>query len=243
MSIQYSVVIPIKNEEENIHELTQEVEAAMQPLNKPWELIYIDDGSTDKSLSLLKQLHLNKPYLRILSFKKNYGQSSAFAAGFEAAKGTWVITLDGDRQNDPSDIPRMLASCEDYDLVVGWRINRIDPLQKKIISKFSNYIRSRLCQDGVHDTGCSLKVYRRQALSKIKMYKGMHRFLPALFQIEGFKVKEVPVNHRERAKGKTKYHFFNRSLGPIMDMFVVQWMRNRALRHEIDSALPAEEQQ
>ncbi|NGX61907.1 MAG: Undecaprenyl-phosphate 4-deoxy-4-formamido-L-arabinose transferase [Chlamydiae bacterium] len=228
-TIRYSIVIPIKNEEENITPLIEEIEPVMKGLGLPWELICIDDGSTDRSLHILQNLCREKPYLRVLSFSRNFGQSAAFSAGFSVARGELVITLDGDRQNDPADIPRLTAAMPEHDLVVGWRVERKDPLRKKIVSKFSNWIRSSLCQDGIHDTGCSLKVYRKEALDKIKMYHGMHRFLPALFLIEGFRVKEIPVNHRKRAKGETKYHFFNRSLGPIYDLFVVRWMRKRAL--------------
>lgn len=233
MNMLYSVIVPVKNEEENLIPLIQELEPVMAGLGKPWELIVIDDGSTDKSLDILKSLQQEKSYLRILSFTRNFGQTSAFAAGFEAAKGEFLITLDGDRQNDPQDITKVIAAISDCDLVCGWRVDRKDPWQKKFISGFSNWIRSRFCQDGIHDTGCSLKVYRREALARIKLYHGMHRFLPALFKIEGFKVKEIPVNHRERTKGKTKYHFFNRFVGPIVDMCVVRWMRKRHLRYEI----------
>lgn len=233
MNIRYSVVIPIKNEEENIVDLVSELEPVMETLGQPWELICIDDGSTDRSLLILQDLCKQKPFMRVLTFTRNFGQSAAFAAGFEAAKGELIITLDGDRQNDPNDIPKLTAAALESDLVVGWRVNRHDPLQKRLISKVSNWIRSRLCRDGMHDTGCSLKVYRKEAIRKIKMYQGMHRFLPALFLIEGFRVKEVPVNHRDRSKGHTKYHFFNRSIGPIVDMFVVRWMRQRAIKSEI----------
>jgi dolichol-phosphate mannosyltransferase len=231
--VRYSVVIPIKNEEENISELIAELEPVMERLKETWELICIDDGSTDRSLLILQDLCKKKAYLRVLSFTRNFGQSAAFAAGFESARGELIITLDGDRQNDPQDIPKLTAIATECDLVVGWRIHRKDPFQKRIISKISNWIRSRLCHDGVHDTGCSLKVYRKEALRKIKMFQGMHRFLPALFLIEGLLVKEVPVNHRDRSKGQTKYHFFNRSIGPIVDMFAVWWMRRRALKHKI----------
>lgn len=229
----YSLIIPIKDEEENIKSLIAEVEPVMKKLGQPWELICIDDGSKDQSLLILQELCKTKTYLRVLTFTHNFGQSAAFAAGFEAARGEIVITLDGDGQNDPADIPKLTESMHECDLVVGWRVNRKDHFKKRVISKLSNWIRSRLCQDGMHDTGCSLKAYRREALRKIKMYKGMHRFLPALFKIEGYIVKEIPVNHRERSKGQTKYHFFNRSLGPILDMFVVRWMRSRALKHQI----------
>jgi len=231
--MKFSVVIPIKNEEDNIKDLVQELEPVMERLRQKWELICIDDGSTDRSLLILQDLCKQKPYMRILSFTRNFGQSAAFAAGFKAACGELIITLDGDRQNDPADIPKLTAAIADCDLVVGWRVNRKDTLQKKAISRLSNWIRSRLCRDGIHDTGCSLKIYRKEALSSIKMYRGMHRFLPALFKIEGLRVKEIPVNHRERSKGATKYHFFNRSLGPIVDMFVVRWMRDRALHPQI----------
>jgi dolichol-phosphate mannosyltransferase len=241
MHVKYSIIIPIKNEEENIWDLVHEIEPVMQGLRQPWELICIDDGSTDRSLLMLQDLCKQKSYLRILSFTRNFGQSAAFAAGFKAAQGEIIITLDGDRQNDPTDIPKLTAAIADSDLVVGWRVNRKDTLQKKITSRVSNAIRSRLCQDGVHDTGCSLKVYRTSALRQIKMYRGMHRFLPALFQIEGFKVKEIPVNHRERKKGATKYHFFNRSIGPIVDMFAVCWMRRRALHHQIREEITHEQ--
>lgn len=229
----FSVVIPIKNEAENIILLFDELKTVMEALSKPWELIFINDGSTDNSAEILEKLAAANSWIHILTFTKNFGQSSAFDAGFKAATGKYIITMDGDRQNDPSDIPKLVAAIQGYDLVCGWRINRNDPLFKKMISKLSNYVRSRTCKDGIHDTGCSLKVYRSECLSKIKMYHGMHRFLPALFLIEGFKVKEIPVNHRERAVGKSNYHFFNRSLSPLLDMFAVLWMRKRQLRYQI----------
>lgn len=231
----YSVVIPLKNEEDNIIDLVNELEPVMEGLKKPWELICVDDGSTDKTLEILKNLAKQKSYLRIISFTKNYGQSSGFDAGFKAAKGDFVITLDGDRQNDPKDIPKLLALAAECDLVCGHRWNRKDPLSKKIISWFANKIRGKICSDHVKDTGCSLKVYRTQCLRQIKMYQGMHRFLPALFEIEGFRVKEVPVNHRERTKGVTKYNIFNRSFNTIVDMWAVRWMRNRKLKYQIEN--------
>lgn len=231
--IRYSVVIPIKNEEENLIPLVEELQPIMAQLGSPWELIFINDGSTDDSGQILADLQKTNSHVRVITFSKNYGQSSAFDAGFKAAAGEYVITLDGDRQNDPADIPKLVELLPSCDLVCGWRVNRNDPSSKKIISKISNFVRSRTCKDGIHDTGCSLKIYRTQCFKKIKMYHGMHRFLPALFLIEGFKVKEVPVNHRERSKGTSKYHFFNRSLSPFLDMFAVLWMRKRQLKYRI----------
>lgn len=233
MSIQYSVVIPLKNEEGNILDLIRELEYTMSSLQKPWELICIDDGSTDSTLPILHELSQHKHYLRIVVFDRNYGQSSAFDAGFRQAKGEFVITLDGDRQNDPADIPKLIASIADCDLVCGIRQKRHDPWLKRWISYFANGIRSRMCQDGMHDSGCSLKIYRTECLKKIKMYHGMHRFLPALFKIEGFRIKQIPVNHRERTKGTTKYHFFNRSFNTIADLLAVRWMHKRQLKYKI----------
>jgi dolichol-phosphate mannosyltransferase len=233
MHLKYSVVIPFKNEEENIRDLIQELEPIMESLHQPWELICIDDGSTDKTLDILHELASTKPYLKLVTFAKNYGQSSAFDAGFKQAQGDFVITLDGDRQNDPADIPALVQAVADYDMICGHRHNRRDTWVKKITSRLANFVRSRVCQDGMQDTGCSLKIYRTTHLRQIKMYQGMHRFLPALFKIEGFRIKEIPVNHRERTKGKTKYNFFNRSFNTIADMLAVRWMKKRHLNYTI----------
>ncbi len=234
MSLIYSVIIPLKNEEQNIELLVNEIEPVMQQLNRPWELICVDDGSTDKTPLILQKLSKQKDYLQVLTFTKNFGQSSAFDAGFKAAKGEFVITLDGDLQNDPKDIPKLIKLLDRADLVCGWRQNRKDRWNKRWISKIANFVRSRFCEDGIHDTGCSLKIYRRSCLQQVKLFQGMHRFLPALFLIEGFRVAESPVNHRPRHGGKTKYHFFNRSLNTLADLLAVRWMRKRRLRYEMD---------
>lgn len=234
MTIKYSIVIPLKNEEGNITDLINEIEPVMTTIGKPWELLCIDDGSTDKTLEILKTLAPLKPSLRVLVFDRNYGQSSAFDAGFKAARGEWVITLDGDRQNDPADIPQLIAASDNFDLICGYRHNRRDPWHKRITSRLANFVRSRFCHDNIRDTGCSLKLYRASCLRDIKMFKGMHRFLPALFQIEGYRVTEVPVNHRERVRGTTKYTFFNRSFNTIADMLAVRWMGKRHVNYHID---------
>lgn len=238
MAITYSVIIPLKNEEGNIIELIDELEPIMKKIGAPWELLCIDDGSTDNTLKILTQLASSKNYMRVLTFDRNYGQSSAFDAGFKNARGEWVISLDGDRQNDPADIPKLIAASSDGDLICGYRMNRRDPWHKKITSRLANLIRGRLCRDQVRDTGCSLKLYRTSCLRHIKMYQGMHRFLPALFKIEGYRVCEVPVNHRERVKGKTKYSLFNRSFNTIADMLAVRWMWKRRLGYRIDREIP-----
>jgi dolichol-phosphate mannosyltransferase len=233
MPLQYSVVLPIKDEEECIEELLNELEPVMSALNAPWELICVNDGSTDGTLSILERYASSHDNVRIISFTSNFGQSSAFDAGFKAAQGEFVLTLDADGQNDPHDIPKLVEAVEGADLVCGWRVDRKDTFFKKIISRCSNLIRGALCHDWCHDTGCSLKIYRTKCLQKITLYHGMHRFLPALFLIHDFIVTEVPVHHRPRTKGTSKYSIFNRSLAPIMDMFAVMWMRRRHLRYII----------
>jgi len=229
----YTIVIPLKNEEKNIIPLIEELEPIMDQLRKPWELICINDGSTDKTGDILSHLVQSKQYLRVLTFDRNYGQSSAFDAGFRNARGEFIITLDGDRQNDPADIPALVKAIEGHDLICGIRKKRKDSVMKRLISRSANAIRQRVCQDGISDTGCSLKIYRRSCFDKIKLYNGMHRFLPALFLIEGFSVGEVPVNHRERTQGTSNYNFFNRSFNTVADLFAVYWMRKRRLRYRI----------
>lgn len=229
--MKYSVVIPLKNESANISPLVAELEGVMEKFKESWELILVDDGSTDDTPYILSQLAKTKPFIRILTFAKNYGQSSAFDAGFRASTGEIVITMDGDGQNDPADIPLLLEVLKGADLVVGWRVDRKDSLAKRSISRISNYIRSRLCHDNVQDTGCSLKVYKRTALEKIKLFHGLHRFLPALFVMEGFIVKQIPVHHRPRIRGTSNYHFLNRSIGPFLDLFAVVWMYKRRLQY------------
>lgn len=236
--MKYSVVIPLKNEEGNIAELIAEIEPVMTSLKAPWELLCIDDGSTDKTWEILTALTKGKPFLRLIAFDKNYGQSCAFDAGFRLAKGEWIITLDGDRQNDPADIPKLLAAKESHDLICGSRTKRKDPWHKKLTSRLANWARKSICGDSVNDTGCSLKVYRASCFKKIKMFKGMHRFLPALFTIEGFRVVEIPVNHRERTQGTTKYNLFNRSFNTIADMYAVRWMKKRHLNYSIAKEVP-----
>ncbi len=231
MLIKYSVVIPIKNEEHNLKDLIREVEASMTPLQEGWELICIDDGSSDRSLEILKEMQTTYSQLKVLSFTRNFGQSSAFDAGFKSALGDILITLDGDRQNDPQDIPKLLQKLPDADMVCGWRQKRKDTWIKRCISKPANIVRSKICCDQIHDTGCSLKVFKKSSLQKVKIFHGMHRFLPALFTLEGMKIAEVKVSHRARTEGRSKYHLFNRNIGPIIDMLAVYWMRKRYLRY------------
>ncbi|MEC7838516.1 MAG: glycosyltransferase family 2 protein [Chlamydiota bacterium] len=233
MKLKYSVVIPLKDEEDNVEILISEIEPVMESIGEDWEMICIDDGSTDRTRSILEELAETKSFLKPLFFDKNYGQSSAFDAGFKKAVGEYIITLDGDLQNDPKDIPKLIAKADNADMVCGCRLNRKDTFTKKITSKLANKVRGKICRDNMKDTGCSLKLYRKSCLEKIKLFDGMHRFLPALFKNEGFLVIEVPVNHRHRQHGNSKYNFLNRSFNTIADMLAVRWMRKRRLKYKI----------
>lgn len=241
----YSIVIPIYNEADNILPLIEEIEWVMQPLKERWEIIFIDDGSSDNSLAILQKQISTKPYLRCVQLKKNYGQTSAFAAGIKAAKGTWIISLDGDGQNDPRDIPLLIdiaKSTPNIDLVAGQRHKRKDPWHKLLIGKIANKVRRSILDDKTQDTGCSLKMYRKACFDQIPLYTGMHRFLPALFQIAGFQTKEVAVHHRQRKRGKSKYHLFNRGFSLLFDLLAVAWMRKRRLVYQIESEIRSEKQ-
>lgn len=231
MSPDISIVIPLYNEVDNIEPLCRAILGVMQ--DRSYEVIIVDDGSTDGSTEKLKEwcsLHTN---FRSIHFKKNAGQTAAMDAGFKYASGEYVVTLDADMQNDPSDIPKLLEKLDAYDMVCGWRQKRNDPWIKRISSKVANSIRNKLSDEDIKDTGCSLKAYRRECLNKIKLYNGMHRFLPTLFKLEGFSVTEVIVNHYPRKFGKSKYGVFNRAFRAFLDLLVVRWMKKRKLNYEV----------
>jgi len=226
-----SVVVPVKDEESNVLPLLKEIREAIDPLGRPYETIFVDDGSTDKTLPRLLDAQKKYPQLRILKFRRNRGQSAAMDAGMRAARGEWVAFLDGDRQNDPADIP---ALYEGFDMVAGWRRNRNDTTVRRFSSRIANRVRDALLHDGIRDTGCSLKVLRRSCVDQIKMFTGMHRFLPALFQNEGYRVTQMPVNHRPRVAGRAKYGIGNRLFRSVYDLLAVQWMKKRTLGYEIE---------
>lgn len=223
-----SVVIPLYNEEDNIQPLQHEVAAALAGID--YELILVDDCSKDATLQRIER----GPKVRVIEFTKNTGQSAAMYAGVHAATGTRIALLDGDRQNDPADIPRMLAKLDDgFDLVCGWRAQRQDSWSKKITSRVANFVRSRFTRDGVHDTGCTLKVMRRECREALVPFYGMHRFIPALIKGMGYRITEMPVHHRPRVAGVSKYGFGNRALKATMDMFAVRWLLSRQLQIRI----------
>jgi len=234
---QVSVIIPVYNEEENINILLGELTGVMKGMKKDYEVILVDDGSTDRSFQVMEEMARKDRRITVIRFKRNAGQTAAFDAGFKQARGEIVITLDADLQNDPKDIPFLLEKIKDNDMVCGVRTKRMDSWIKLISSKIANYVRNRLSDEEVSDTGCSLKAYRKEYLTRIKLFNGMHRFFPTLMKMEGAKVAEVPVHHRPRRFGKSKYNIRNRLFRSFIDLLAVRWMKKRRLTYEIGEVL------
>ena len=232
-----SIIIPIKNERENIEELVRRIQTALTPLGRAFEIVYIDDGSTDGSYELLARLCQHTPELRVLKFDRNYGQTAALDAGFRHARGDTIVMMDGDLQNDPHDIPRLLERLQHTDVVCGYRVRRKDSWFRRIQSRIANAIRNWITHDSIIDTGCTLKAFHAHCLQNVKLHEGMHRFLPTLFQLEGFRVEQIPVNHFPRTYGKTKYSMTNRMFRALKDLLAVRWMQKRSLRYKIEKEL------
>jgi len=232
-----SIVIPVFNEEDNLRLLTAELIEVLLSLNKPWEIVFIDDGSTDGSSRVLRELQEQSPYIKIITFTKNCGQTAAFDAGFKAARGQIIITMDADLQNDPHDISMLLDKIENYDAVCGWRYKRNDPVIKRFSSSIANFVRNKLSEEAIVDVGCSLKAFRSEQIKKLRLYNGMHRFFPTLIKMEGGKVIEVKVNHRPRKYGSSKYNIRNRMMRSFIDLLAVRWMKRRHLDYEIEEVI------
>jgi glycosyltransferase involved in cell wall biosynthesis len=230
-----SLVIPVYNEADNLPVLYEEVVAALAGLDQEWELLFIDDGSEDLSLRVMRQLADRDERVRYLSFAENCGQSAAFAAGFREARGDVIVTMDADLQNDPRDIPAMLGAyaSQGQDMVIGWRAKRQDSWVKRVASRIANTVRNSISRETVRDTGCSLKVMRASMLKDIPMFTGMHRFLPTLMKLDGARVAEVKVNHRPRHRGVSKYGVWDRALAATCDLFAVRWMQKRHIRYRV----------
>jgi dolichol-phosphate mannosyltransferase len=235
--IDISLVVPVYNEEENLPILIREMTEVLQGLGKSYEMIFVDDGSTDGSRALLKRMIGQDPQIRLLGFKRNCGETAAGAAGLKEARGAIVITMDADLQNDPKDIPKMLDYLKNYDMVSGWRERREDSRIKRITSKIANGIRNWLSKESVRDSGCTFRTYKRECLQNLKLYKGMHRFMPTLVRMEGFRVIEIPISHRPRKFGVSKYNTWNRMWRAFVDLLAVRWMKNRHIRYEIEERL------
>jgi len=233
--IDVSIIIPLKNEAENIEALSQELRTVLAPQSWSWEVIWIDDGSEDGSLALLEDLSGRDPRQRYLSFEKNAGQSAALWAGFQASRGRVIATIDGDAQNDPADIPGFVEMVlkDEADMVNGYRARRKDTLVRKIASRIGNGFRNLTTGKTVRDVGCSTRAFKRECVANLPLYKGMHRFFPTLVAMQGFRLAEIPANHRPRLKGQTKYSINNRLWVGLWDSFGVMWLQKRGFQYKI----------
>jgi len=229
-----SLVIPAYNEEENIPTLLERVGASMHTIGRPFEVIIVDDGSTDQTPVMLSEAKKSMPWLRVVRMLKNSGQSSAFEAGFRASRGQVIATIDADLQNDPEEIPRLLPVLEKegVDMVSGWRKDRQDTGFRKWQSQQANRIRNWISQDDINDSASSLKLYKAHALKGMKLFNGSHRFFPTLVKMRGFTCVEVPVKHSPRFAGTAKYGFRNRAFRAFIDLLGVRWMKMRYIRSE-----------
>ncbi|MDD5085166.1 MAG: glycosyltransferase family 2 protein [Candidatus Omnitrophica bacterium] len=234
-NLDLSLVIPLHNEAENLDALVKEILEVLNQSGLHYEVILVNDGSADPSAEILNRLAGKSPLIRPIHLKKRAGQTAALVAGFNAAEAPLISMMDADLQYDPRDILPLIRFLQEnnLDLVCGWRRRRADSLNRRLASIIANAVRNRFTHDGIHDTGCTLKIFRKGCLAKIKFFDGMHRFLPVLFQMEGFRVGEMRVNHRPRLKGKTKYTILNRLLGSLYDLWAVQWMKCRHLHNKL----------
>ena len=234
-----SVVVPVFNERDNVGPLIAEIVAALRG-RIPFEIVYVDDCSKDDSFAMLQQLMQTTPELRVLGHVTQSGQSTAIRTGVKAARGAWIATLDGDGQNDPADIPKLLdvraTSDASLKLFAGWRVNRRDTGSKRWASKFANAIRSRLLRDETPDTGCGIKLFEREAFLDLPYFDHMHRYLPALFKRAGWNCVSVPVNHRERSTGVSKYNNLQRAWVGLADLRGVGWLIKRSKRTAVREA-------
>jgi dolichol-phosphate mannosyltransferase len=233
--IDVSIVIPIKDEAVNIEPLAEEIRRVMDQHSWRWECIWVDDGSTDDSLSIIARIHHADTRHRFVSFKRNSGQSAAFFAGFDKSRGPVIATLDGDGQNDPADLPKLIAIVHSgrADMANGYRKIRQDRAVRKLASKIANGFRNWTTGRTVRDVGCSTRAFRRECTGALPRFAGMHRFLPTLVSLHGFHLIELPVNHRPRRAGTSKYTIGNRLWVGLYDAFGVMWLKKRAFRYTI----------
>lgn len=226
-----AVVIPVFDEEDSLRPLHAELDAALASVSGETEILLVDDGSGDGSVAVMRELAEKDPRVRVILLDGHYGQSAALDAGFRAVTAPVVATLDADLQNDPADLPMLLSHLDRADVVNGVRVERRDSLVKRISSRVANAVRNRVTGESVTDVGCSLRVMRTVHLRRIKLYRGLHRFLPTLLALEGARLVEVPVSHRPRCYGRSKYGVLNRLFTGLVDLFAVRWMKQRALRY------------
>lgn len=234
-AIELSALLPVYNEQECIEPVLRELDGVLKSLGRPYEIVAVDDGSTDETPALLVRLRDEVGALRILRLTPNSGQSAALGAGFRAARGRLIITLDADGQNDPAEIPRLLAEMDRVDVCCGFRLNRQDTAAKRHGSRMANAVRNAVLGESIRDTGCTLKVFKREFVQSLPLeFKGMHRFLPALVRLRGARIAEIGVRHRARAAGQSKYTNWKRLRETVADLWAVRWMQRRFKRFHIE---------
>jgi dolichol-phosphate mannosyltransferase len=219
-----SVVVPVHDEERSVALLYDELRSALQPLDTPWEAIFVDDGSTDGTFAALTRLHDGETNVRVVRLRRNFGKAAALVAGFDQAAGDTVVTIDGDLQDDPSEIPRLLAKLDEgFDLVTGWKTQRRDPLSRRVLSRIFNRVTSAFSGVRLHDMNCGLKAYRAEVVHGLRLYGELHRFIPVLAHYRGFRIAELPVNHRPREHGRSRYGV-ERYLRGFLDLLTVSFI-------------------
>lgn len=228
-----SVVFPVHNEADSLGELLSRLLPVLKGLNQSYEVIFVDDASTDRSWEVMKELRANNPHVRLIRFKKNCGESAALEAGFKAARGDMVVAMDADLQSDPKDIPGLLEKLKEYDVAWGLRAERKDDWLRSLVSWGGNTLRQVIMGDNARDAGSPLRVMRHEVVQKVKLFKGLHRFYPTLCRMEGFKVIEIPISHFPRKFGESKYNIRNRLFKFLVDLLAVKWMQNRRIDYEV----------
>jgi len=231
-----SLIIPCYDEQDNLRPLVAAIRATLDPLKLPYEIIFTDDASHDQSWEVLKELGASDPRIRAQRFAVNCGQSAALWAGLKAARGQYLFTLDADLQNDPKDLPKFLEALKQFDCVCGTRVearSQGDSFVRVASSRIANWVRNKLSGENISDAGCCYRGFKRECIENLKFFKGMHRFLPTLFKIEGFTVTEIAVSHNARVAGQTHYGVWNRLFASFYDLLAVRWMKQRMFRYQI----------
>ena len=234
-----SVVIPVYNEEENLPLLWEELRSVLEGLGLAVEVIFVDDGSRDGSPEIVRGLREADPRVRLVRLKSHAGETAATDAGLKAALGRWVVVMDADLQNDPADIPTLLGYLDRWDAATGWRQERAhgDDWRRRVASRIANRVRNWLSDETIQDSGCTFRAFRRECLRDLVLYRGLHRFIPTLLTLRGYRVIEVPVNHRPRRFGRSKYGVWDRAFVAFADLLAIRWMKSRLLRYEVAESL------
>jgi dolichol-phosphate mannosyltransferase len=232
--VEVSVVVPVYNEEKNLPILVPRLVHVLEGIGRPYEMIFVDDGSRDRSRDILKEMAVRFSSLRLLGLKNNCGLSTSLLVGMNEARGDVLVTLDSDLQNDPGDIPTLLQCLNEHDMATGWRQRREDPWLKKTSSKIANAVRNWVFAETIKDSACTLRAFKKGCIKEIPVFNGMHRFMSTLVKMEGYRVIEVPVTHHPRRFGKSKYNIRNRMVRSFVDLLAVRWMKQRHIAYEIE---------